>query len=149
MFKQLTAASLAFAVLAAAATSAFATDYTVEMRNKGADGVMVFEPVLTQIAVGDTITFVATDKGHNAESIDGLIPDGAKPFKGQTNKDLTVTFEVPGVYAVKCLPHFTMGMVALVEVGNDTSNLPAIEAAKLPKMAAKRLVSAFKTLDAE
>ena len=78
------------------------------------------------------------------KSIEGLIPDGAAPFKGETSKDVTVTFEVPGLYAVKCLPHYTMGMVALVEVGDDTHNLTALEAAKLPKMVAKRLAPAFK-----
>ncbi len=49
------------------------------MLNKGADGTtMVFEPALTKIAVGDTVTFVATDRGHNAETIPGMLPEGAE-----------------------------------------------------------------------
>ena len=149
MFNQIKIAGLALAVLAVTGGTALATDYTVELKNKGADGVMVFEPVLTRVAVGDTVTFVATDKSHNAETIAGLIPDGAEAFKGKPNKDVAVAFDVPGVYAVKCLPHYAMGMVALVEVGGDTGNLAALEAARLPKMAQKRLAPAFAELAAE
>ena len=110
---------------------------------------MVFEPALSEIAVGDTITFAATDKTHNAETIKGLLPDGAQPFKGKLSKDVTVAFDVPGVYAIKCLPHYSLGMAALVVVGGDLSNLPAIEAAKMPPLAARRLDPVFRTLGIE
>jgi len=93
------------------ATSAFAADFEVQMKNKGEQGAMVFEPSVTKVAVGDTVTFVPTDKGHNAESIPGMLPDGAELFKGQIGQPVEVTFTVPGVYGVKCLPHFSMGMV--------------------------------------
>ena len=53
------------------------------MLNKGKDGAMVFEPAGVKIAAGDTVTFIPTDKGHNAESIKGMIPDGATEFKGK------------------------------------------------------------------
>ncbi len=37
------------------------------MLNKGLDGgIMVFEPTLVQIEPGDTVKFVAADKGHKA-----------------------------------------------------------------------------------
>jgi len=36
---------------------------------------MVFEPALLKNAPGDTVTFVPTDKSHNAESIKG---DGSR-----------------------------------------------------------------------
>ena len=48
------------------AMPAFAADFEVHMLNKGADGAMVFEPLLIRIAPGDTVTFIPTDKGHNA-----------------------------------------------------------------------------------
>src|SRR2546430_2778479 len=96
---------LAAAVIAAA-SPAFAADYKVQMLNAGADGgKMVFEPALVKIAPGDTVTFVPTDKGHNAETIADMLPAGAEPFKGGIGKEVTVTFTVPGVYGVKCLPH--------------------------------------------
>jgi pseudoazurin len=124
-------------------TSAMATDYQVQMLNKGSDGGhMVFEPALTQVQPGDTVTFVATDKGHNAETIPGALPEGAEAFKGQINKDITVTFTVPGAYGVRCAPHFGMGMVALVVVGGAPTNLDAFKAVKMPPKATEK----FETL---
>lgn len=149
MLEKIRGAVCAAAIFALSASGALAAEYTVNMLNKGEDGTMVFEPVLTEIAVGDTVTFVATDKSHNAESIKGLIPEGAESFKGKVSKDVTVTFDVPGVYAIKCLPHYTMGMVALVAVGDDLGNLADVEDAKWPKIAAKRLAPAFETLNAK
>ena len=40
---------------------------------------------------------------------------------------LTVTFTVPGVYGVKCKPHYGMGMVALVVVGESGLTPGAIQ----------------------
>ena len=111
------------AMLAAAAAalvlagSARAAEVEVKLLNKGADGVMVFEPAFVKIAPGDTVKFVSTDKGHNAESIKGMLPEGAAPFVGKNNEDLAVKFEQEGVYGIKCLPHYGMGMVAMIVVG--------------------------------
>jgi pseudoazurin len=113
---------LAAAIVALfAASPAGAAEVEVKMLNKGAEGMMVFEPALVKIAPGDTVKFVATDKGHNAEIINGMIPAGATPFRGKMSEDLAVTFDVPGVYGVKCLPHYGMGMVALVVVGEPAN----------------------------
>jgi pseudoazurin len=131
------------AVLAAAAFPAYAADFQVQMLNKGAAGTMVFEPSYTKVAVGDTITFVPTDKGHNAESIKDMIPEGAEPFKGQSGKEIVVTFTVPGAYAVKCSPHIGMGMVALVVVGDAPTNVEALKAVRLPPKATERLAADF------
>ena len=126
-------------VLGASAVCASAADHEVKMLNKGTEGAMVFEPSALKIAPGDTVTFVATDKSHNAETIAGLFPDGAKAFKGKLNESIKVTFDVPGAYAIKCAPHIAMGMVALVLVGDAPVNLETIKAAKLPKKARERL----------
>ena len=73
----------AVAALVLLATPAMAANFEVHMLNKGADGqAMVFEPALTKVAVGDTVTFVPTDKGHNAETIKEILPAGAEAFKG-------------------------------------------------------------------
>ena len=125
--------------VATMATAASAADFEVHMLNKGKDGAMVFEPGLTKVAKGDTVTFIPTDKSHNAETIKGLIPEGAKPFKGKMNEKLTVTFEADGAYAIKCAPHVGMGMVALVVVGDAPANIEAVKTAKLPKKARERL----------
>ena len=125
--------------LATMGSYAAAADIEVHMLNKGKNGVMVFEPSLIKVAKGDTVTFVPTDKSHNAESIKGMIPEGAEPFKGKMNEAVKVTFDVEGAYAVKCAPHVGMGMVALVVVGEAPANIDAIKAAKLPKKARERL----------
>lgn len=105
------------AVLMTMAGGSFAAEIEVKMLNRGADGVMVFEPALVKVAPGDTVKFVATDKGHNAETIKGMLPADAMAFLGKNGEDVAVTFAKPGVYGVKCLPHYGMGMVALVVVG--------------------------------
>lgn len=118
--------------LAAVAAPASAKDYKVKMLNKGAAGAMVFEPAFLKVAPGDTVTFLATDKGHNAESIRGMMPAGATPFKGKMNQPVTVKFSKAGVYGYKCLPHYAMGMVGVVLVGNGGSNLAATQKVSHP-----------------
>jgi len=111
------------AMLAAAAAvlvltvGARAAEVEVKLLNKGADGVMVFEPAFVKIAPGDTVKFLSTDKGHNAESIKGMLPEGATPFVGKSGEDIAIKFEQDGVYGIKCLPHYGMGMVAMIVVG--------------------------------
>ena len=132
--------ALVAAGLAAVATPAFAAEHEVKMLNKGSDGqTMVFEPAFLKVAPGDTVKFVPTDKGHDAEAIPGAIPEGATPFKGKLSQELTVTLEKPGLYAYKCVPHLGMGMVGLIQVGDDKSNLAAVEGIKAPPLAKKRL----------
>jgi pseudoazurin len=106
----------AFALLMSASMT-LAAEVEVRMLNKGAEGLMVFEPALVKVEAGDTVKFVASDKSHNAESIKNMLPEGAAPFAGKMNEDVAVTFDKPGVYGVKCMPHYAMGMVALVVVG--------------------------------
>jgi len=111
------------------AGSAGAAEIQVKMLNKGRKGMMVFEPDFVRAVPGDTIHFVPVDKGHNVETIQGMIPEGAQPFKGKFSEELTVKLDKEGVYGVKCLPHYGMGMVALIEVGKPV-NLEAAEAVK-------------------
>jgi pseudoazurin len=114
----------------------FAADHQVQMLNKGEKGAMVFEPDFIQVEVGDTVTFIPTDKSHDAESIKGMIPDGAEPFKGKINQEITVTIAKGGVYGVKCTPHYGMGMVALIVAGKPV-NLEQAKAVKQPGKAKK------------
>ena len=50
-------------------------------------GTMMFEPLFVKIAPGDTVKLVTTDKRHNAETIKGMLPDGAAPFAGKNARD--------------------------------------------------------------
>ena len=129
----------ATAMLTMVAAPAFAANFDVQMLNKGEAGTMVFEPALIEVQPGDTVRFVPTDKGHDAESIPGMVPDGATPFKGQISQEVSVKFDKPGLYGYRCVPHFGMGMVGLIAVGGDTSNLEAARQAKMPPIATKRM----------
>ncbi len=118
--------------------AAFAETFEVQMLNKGSDGEgMVFEPAFVQAAPGDTVKFVATDKGHNAEVNKGMLPEGAEPFKGKINEELEVTLDVPGVYGVICKPHFAMGMVMTIAVGDVQAPEEFLEG-RVPKRALER-----------
>ena len=114
MFSKLITGSLASLVLA---TAAYAENFDVKMLNKGVDGAMVFEPAYVKAAVGDTITFLSTDKGHNAEGIEGMLPEGVEAFKSGMGEDYVLTLTAEGLYGVKCTPHYSMGMVALIQAG--------------------------------
>lgn len=119
-----------------------ATEHVVKMLNKGAEGAMVFEPSFLKIAPGDTVHFVATDKGHNVLSIEGMIPAGAAPFAGKMNEDVTVTFDQPGAYGFECKPHYGMGMVGLIVAG-DPVNLAEAKAVPQKGKAKKRFEQLF------
>ncbi len=122
--------------------SAQAAEFEVKMLNKGSDGqVMMFEPAFLRVQPGDTVRFVPTDKGHDAETIPGMLPDGAQPFKGKLSEELKVTFQTPGLYGYRCLPHFGMGMVGLIAVGNTAPNLDVVRQMKIPPAPAKRMAA--------
>jgi len=135
---------IAMAALAAmmVAGAAQAAEHEIHMLNKGEKGTMVFEPDFVQAAPGDTIRFIPTDKTHNAETIKGMLPAGADTFKGKVNEDITITVTEEGVYGIKCLPHYAMGMVALVIVGEPV-NLEEARAVKHPGVAKKRFEQIF------
>ncbi len=123
---------------------AAAKDIVVHMKNQGAEGSMVFEPSFIKAAPGDTIRFVPTNPSHNAETMANMLPAGATPMKGAMNKEVTMTVTKPGLYGIKCMPHYSMGMVALVQVGKVTpADIAAAKAVKLPPFAAKRMTAAL------
>jgi pseudoazurin len=139
-----------FAALAASLLlSSFATaaEFEVKMLNKGAKGAMVFEPDFVKAAVGDTVKFVAVDKGHDVESIKGMLPDGVDPFKGEVSKDFSLTLAKEGVYGIKCAPHYGMGMVALISAGAP-ANIDAAKAVKQPGKAKPNFAALFEQLAA-
>jgi pseudoazurin len=110
-------------IMALLTTSVFAEDITIEMLNKREDGAkMVYSQDIARIDVGDTITWVPTQKGHNVEFIAG--PDGWKaPKKSKLSKEVSITFDTPGVYLYQCSPHKTMGMIAIVVVGDGDNDI--------------------------
>lgn len=135
--------TLALAAACALMTgAAFAETHEVKMLNKGAEGSMVFEPAYIAAQPGDTVLFVSVDKGHNAEGIDGMLPEGVPAFKSKMSKDFELTVEAEGLYGIKCTPHYGMGMVALIQVG-EAINLDAAMAVKHRGKSKKRFEAIF------
>lgn len=110
-------AGIALAAIAVFPLPATAETFEVKMLNRGEKGPMVFEPDFLEIAPGDRVRFVPTHKSHNAATIDGMVPEGVKGFKSRINEEFETGFEQPGFYGIKCSPHYGMGMVMLIKVG--------------------------------
>lgn len=120
------------------------TLHVVKMMNKTPDGRrMGFAPDFLEIQPGHTVRFEPTDKGHNVESIEGMLPDGAEAWRGGLNKAVEITLSHAGVYGYRCKPHFGLGMVGLIVVGDAAGNL---EAAKAVRHRGRKPKKAFKTL---
>jgi len=115
------ATSLALVALMAGAATA--ETHEVQMLNRGDAGAMVFEPDFLQIAAGDTVIFLSADRGHNAEAIEVMVPAGAEVFSGRINEEISVSFDIEGLYGIRCTPHFAMGMVMTIAVG-DAVDMP-------------------------
>ena len=111
-------------------SNSFATDVTIEMLNKLGKESMVYSKKIARVNVGDTVTWLATSKGHNVEFIKGGVPAGVEKFKSKFNKDVSYKFTIPGIYAYWCTPHKSMGMIGFVVVGDNKSNLDDIKKIK-------------------
>lgn len=131
------------AFVLALAGAGFAAEHEVHMLNKGESGTMVFEPAYVKAEPGDTIHFIPTDKSHNVEAIKDILPEGVEVFKSKINEEYVLTVTEAGLYGVKCTPHFAMGMVALIQVGDAPANLEAAKTAKMAKKARERMDAAI------
>lgn len=99
---------------------AYAEVHEVKMLNRGANGSMIFEPDYLEIASGDSVKFIAKHKSHNAASIPEMMPEGAEIFRGKIDEEIEVPFDIDGFYGIQCVPHYSMGMVMLIKVGEAT-----------------------------
>ena len=123
-----------------ACAPAAAEDISIDMLNKRDDGArMVYSQDIATINVGDTVTWLPEDRGHNVEFIAG--PDGwDAPKKSKLGKEVSITFDTPGVYLYQCTPHASMGMIAIVVVGELTQEgVDAIKDAKVRGKSKKKL----------
>jgi len=130
------------AAISLAAGALSAETFDVRMLNKGEAGAMVFEPAYVKAAPGDVVRFLPTDKGHNVESIEGMLPAGVESFKTKFNEEFSLTVDEEGVYGIKCTPHYAMGMIALIQVGEAT-NLEEAGAVKQRGKAKARMADLF------
>lgn len=119
------------------ATTARAETHEVLMLNRGQYGAMVYEPDFLRINPGDTVVFRATHPSHNAATIQEMLPLGAEKQLGKINEEIEMTLTQSGTYGIKCSPHYSMGMVMLIEVGTGQ---PAADGLpdSLPEAASQR-----------
>jgi pseudoazurin len=104
---------------------AYAADHTIEMLSSSDGQMMVFKPAVLKINPGDTVTWKAANPGHNTASINEMSPDQSLEWNGKINEELKITFKKEGVYGYKCTPHYILGMVGIVSVGDTMTNLSA------------------------
>ena len=72
---------------------------------------------------------------------------GAKPFLGEVNEDIAVTFEKVGFYGYKCKSRYRMGMVGIIVVGEPT-NVDQAKVAAHPGKAKQASANLFDRLAA-
>ena len=108
-----------------------ANTFSIDMLNVRSDGQsMVYSEDVLKVEVGDTVVWKPKDKGHNVEFIIG--PDAIElPKKSRINQEFTYTFEKSGVYFYQCTPHKSMGMIAVIIVGEDLTNLDQIKSVRV------------------
>ena len=135
----------AFMIIAFLSTPSFAANISIEMLNKDENGNrMVFSQEVAKVDVGDTVTWLSSSKGHNVEIISA--PNKMK-FKSKNSKEATITFDTPGIYYYWCTPHKGMGMIGLVVVGDDLSNIDDIASAKAIGKSKKKLKNLLASLN--
>ena len=108
-----------------------ANTFSIDMLNVRSDGQsMVYSKDVLKVEVGDTVVWKPKDKGHNVEFIIG--PDAVElPKKSRINQEFTYTFEKSGVYFYQCTPHKSMGMIAVIIVGEDLKNLDQVKSVRV------------------
>ncbi len=101
----------------------------IEMLNKLGKEKMVYSIKVAEVDLNDKIIWKHVSKGHNVEFIGK--PKGVKKFKTKINKKAEYVFKKPGIYLYQCTPHKAMGMIGIVVVGGDKSNLEKIKKVKV------------------
>ena len=133
-----------------AGMSGASADVLIEMLNKKGKERMIYSQKIVSIKVGETVTWKATNKGHNVQFImKNGVPDGVKKFKSKLNKDTSYQFQIPGIYAYWCTPHKSMGMIGFIVVGGSVANIERIKKVKFSgksKKIAKKLIMELEQL---
>ena len=106
-----------YVIAVTSASLATANDLVVEITRDD-----TFSPNIARISSGETIKWAPKVNGHNVEFVKG--PAAANlPPKSVLSTNTSMKFVETGVYLYWCTPHKDMGMLGLVVVGNDLSNL--------------------------
>ena len=145
------ATGLTAAVGGTAALADGHAEHVVEMLNQDPDNPrarMVFKPQILQVSPGDTIKFVAVDRGHNTQVDEDMMPEGGTMWESKLGEDFEVTIDAEGAYGYYCTPHRTVGMVGLILVGNALENYDDLKGVRMRGQAKKRWESIFDEADA-
>lgn len=137
-------------LLLGASVVSVAETHVVEMLNadpENSNAINLFTPPLLKINPGDTVRFEAVDPGHNSASKKGMLPEGVAPWNGKIDEEIEITFDVEGTYGYLCLPHYGMGMVGLILVGDYAGNLEEARKVKQRGKAKKAFRNLFKLVD--
>ena len=138
-------AAIILILVCALSHQALGDEIEVKSLNRSSTGFFVFSPDFVRIKPGDTINFVATDKGHQVFSVRDMIPEDAEPFDARMSQDIKPTFTVPGVYVIACRPHLIMDMIGVVLVG-DPTNMDKLHPSSLPGKARAKLETMLEPL---
>ena len=144
MLKSKLALLISIVSLSLFSSQVIAANHQLEMLNKLGKERMVFSKKIISIELNDDLLWKSVDKGHNVQFIG--MPDGAKKYKSKISKDASYKFEKPGIYLYQCTPHKAMGMIGIIVVGNDKSNLEAIKKVKVYGKSKKTLKNLLKKL---
>ena len=144
MLKSKLALLISIVSLSLFSSQVIAANHQLEMLNKLEKERMVFSKKIISIELNDDVLWKSVDKGHNVQFIG--MPDGAKKYKSKISKDASYKFEKPGIYLYQCTPHKAMGMIGIIVVGNDKSNLEAIKKVKVYGKSKKILKNLLKNL---
>ena len=71
-------AAIILILVCALSHQALGDEIEVKSLNRSSTGFFVFSPDFVRIKPGDTINFVATDKGHQVYSVPGMIREGPR-----------------------------------------------------------------------
>ena len=107
--------------------SSFCAEHVVEALTTGTNGdIMVFEPGFLKVEVGDTVVFKPSDASHNAESL--FTPSLDASFVTELGEVSSILMFEECIYLYKCTPHFTLGMVGVIQVGSAGNKDQALAA---------------------
>lgn len=94
----------------APAANAEPTTHVVE-----AKGVK-FDPLFIYIEPGDSVSFERMPS-HNVETLTDMVPEGQEQIETELGENFVQTFEVEGIIAYKCTPHWGNRMGGFIIVG--------------------------------
>lgn len=117
----------------------------VEMLNRLGKESMVYSQSVVNVQSGDTVKWLASSKGHNVQFL--TTPNGVDAFKSKLSVDVEYTFNVPGIFLYQCTPHKSMGMIAVVVVGENKDNIDSIMTSRVGGKSKKRLASILTALN--